>query len=1578
MADHSDLISFWHDAVKAYEQEAEHSVTARTAGAKLNNADDLLALVEQQGQSFKDFRNRHGKLWSCLKRVLDPVTTIGNLITSIVGTSQIGAPATIVLGSVMHLLMSCQEVTNAYDWLQTVFAELEEFAQRLQSYSQTEISDALRRKIVAILAFILRIIGRSETLIRRNRFREYLRVTFIGKDEKTKALVEDLNKLLANEQRLVVALTYEKTSEIAGLATSAVQIGAETRDVVVDIQQNVSNISDALNENAAKQINQAQLENLRAVLKTSAVEDTDDWYSLLKKSLLQGSGAWLQREAFFEYWMQQQALVLWVFGGPGAGKSMLSAWLISLLLSKYESSTDIFSGTSVGYFFIKESKESLRNPNSILKTFAWQLQQTDPLFRKHAAVTCEISRNTARAEDTWENLFLDYFQPSDKSKDPRKAILIIDGLDEADADARRRLLQLMKTYVSRVRSGYPHRIQFAVFGRTTLRSDLKSLRFDTEEKVIEVSSIKNEEDMRNYIDFRLKKLSIVQAMRTWKQAGSAERAKKFARGIRKKVLEGADGVFLWSQLLLDQIEGKDEAQINRILSNPPQDLYDMIHRVFDRLSRDPEMDLGNTKKILAWISFAQRELKFGEIDIILRLDSRTTNWLLWDHLRDKFSSVLRFRYPRGYDPDAVPQAESSDGGTEKTAVEDQSTGPSEEDAVEQDHGQAQIDNGDDDDFDFGEDSDEDADNSTLGGNDQTSSDTKDSEPGLESEPLQDDVTESKSTVRNPVQEADDFYDWNKRQTKIDFTHHRFREYLKLEGDRDTQRKKALPINIDVHKVQLELAVDCFKMLRLGIENGKLRTNQLLCASTLFANSSSDYYRAQYFSYPGFYLFDHLEKIDVDRIEEDHKNDEDGCKAVFSTLGGREDGEPDMFWHLWLGNRRKTSVIQKWLGMAGNLKIDSAKKSWASLASTSFIAMLKPLAMTAAKIWLTKKGYDDDAYTDKSEFLVWFLKGYRSLSDTGEMPEPLANFNYSRDLSFYDFSAAEIEDLAEWAGLEKTTHWYTGVGWILYEACETDRALEILGKAIEMDSDAWVPMEATARAYGEDKEDYQKAIEWMDKALEFMPKYFKDCNVDAYLLQNIAGWKQALGDTSGAFELAKNACINSDEWEWLIYVLRYLEDWNTGNEVGAPTYLIQYLSDYSLEWGIGWAIRDQDQPAFLLDAMNQTIESASQSRHDSLLINRLLRFADFRYHFYDQEDEPMRLYEEALERLRSADAAIQREFSTSKIEYTNKLAKVYFDLAVQEQKAGRDPSEPVTKLKQLATTAGFTADAEEVFSYYTPGYPSLLWGRWLRDYEHAETSVWRKCFRARILEQMKGLDDDDPTNDTPACRTLAISLFQAGDRKDAGALVAVLFKTLENYMAERERLKAAAAEAESQGDQDGDAETVVEAEQNPPNAETSETPTQETQDPPECNLEPSDPIIPPSLKKSPTFPVTERKHLDPTTHTNLPLHLASNAWNYTCDACGYDAEDQGSMFFCEVCYDTNFCEGCLEKVKTRSLTQRLCSPEHEWYRAWPLERQKVREMADEEGLVGVQRVEGEVVFSLRREWVEGLRERWLIE
>ena len=174
----------------------------------------------------------------------------------------------------------------------------------------------------------------------------------------------------------------------------------------------------------------------------------------------------------------------------------------------------------------------------------------------------------------------------------------------------------------------------------------------------------------------------------------------------------------------------------------------------------------------------------------------------------------------------------------------------------------------------------------------------------------------------------------------------------------------------------------------------------------------------------------------------------GCKALFMGLGDRKQTECDDLWRIWFANGNAIKTVQNWLRVAPSTG-DVKKDGWAQSASVSAKALLKPLARVAASMWLTKLDYEDEAYCDKSEFQVLFLKAYLSMEDSGEVSSDIANFVWARDGTMYGLSQDEVEKMAAWADLEKSTHWYTGLGWTLFEATHYDAALAYCQKAIDM-------------------------------------------------------------------------------------------------------------------------------------------------------------------------------------------------------------------------------------------------------------------------------------------------------------------------------------------------------------------------------------------------------------------------------------------------------------------------------------------------------------------------------------------------
>lgn len=103
--DLDDLGPFWEEAVTAYERECDHPFKLVSQEESPHNADYLLRLIEERGGDFKSFRERHNKLWSRLKRFVEPIVTTGKLVSTVISSANpLGTHATIVLTSVLHLV----------------------------------------------------------------------------------------------------------------------------------------------------------------------------------------------------------------------------------------------------------------------------------------------------------------------------------------------------------------------------------------------------------------------------------------------------------------------------------------------------------------------------------------------------------------------------------------------------------------------------------------------------------------------------------------------------------------------------------------------------------------------------------------------------------------------------------------------------------------------------------------------------------------------------------------------------------------------------------------------------------------------------------------------------------------------------------------------------------------------------------------------------------------------------------------------------------------------------------------------------------------------------------------------------------------------------------------------------------------------------------------------------------------------------------------------------------------------------------------------------------------------------------
>ena len=183
----ADLEEFCRKAIEAYKHETGSSdVIDDILKTKLTTFHEFEQLLEKREAAFKSFRSKHDKVYRRIQEFLGPIIPLARTGFQMVNGSTFGLPVSVVLGVVIHLVQvsvfhrhsrealrypvlmtatkaypmqavtngaqqTCKGVSDAFDWIEQVFVELNDYAQCLKSYMQLPIPKPMERKIAQIM-----------------------------------------------------------------------------------------------------------------------------------------------------------------------------------------------------------------------------------------------------------------------------------------------------------------------------------------------------------------------------------------------------------------------------------------------------------------------------------------------------------------------------------------------------------------------------------------------------------------------------------------------------------------------------------------------------------------------------------------------------------------------------------------------------------------------------------------------------------------------------------------------------------------------------------------------------------------------------------------------------------------------------------------------------------------------------------------------------------------------------------------------------------------------------------------------------------------------------------------------------------------------------------------------------------------------------------------------------------------------------------------------------------------------------------------------------------------------------------
>lgn len=354
------FIELWEDAIVKYLDTTNRSESEQRVLKQIKTFEQLDEKLENDHRLFSAFRERHASLRHRFKYFTQPINALSNLASGVLGLTPF-APASTIFGALTFLVKATEGVSAAYDWIDQLFDQLENFTARLVEYCTVEIPEHLAENAVKILACLLGILAQSEKTINSGRFKKYVGAVFRGEDRVIKDSFDKLAGLFDNEERVVLAINFA-TGQRMEQRTTAIQ---ESVEKTLSLVQKIGQAGEEV-ERSRQTEKELQLRKkiLKWISRTNFPALQDDIF----RRRQDGTGLWFLDDPKFKTWLTTPKQTLFSPGMKGAGKTIIAATVIDHLANLSRT-----GDTGLAYIFYNYKERSESSATNMLSAILKQL-----------------------------------------------------------------------------------------------------------------------------------------------------------------------------------------------------------------------------------------------------------------------------------------------------------------------------------------------------------------------------------------------------------------------------------------------------------------------------------------------------------------------------------------------------------------------------------------------------------------------------------------------------------------------------------------------------------------------------------------------------------------------------------------------------------------------------------------------------------------------------------------------------------------------------------------------------------------------------------------------------------------------------------------------------------------------------------------------------------------------------------------------------------------------------------------------------------------------------------------------------
>ena len=327
----------------------------------------------------------------------------------------------------------------------------------------------------------------------------------------------------------------------------------------------------------------------------SSFSEHDDDLNKYNRLWIEGTCEWILHENGMSDWIStpEGSHLVWFSAAPASGKSVLSAYVVTALQQR---------SLAPRYFFFNFGDQHKRSVANLLRSIACQISKQNRAFRRGLLDLLRQGLRVDKADASviwhkvYENLLF-------KMEHRQPLFWVFDALDECDSP--KLLLDLIRTCS---RSSVPLRIFMASRQTESIQMGVakaaRSLRLT---KLERHSLDHNAQDIQCLVE---------------QEVGHMRGSEQIKYLVIRKILARAEGNFLWTRLVLEEIfYCQTASSIQETLDEFPSDmqkLYDRMEHAILRLPRESSRLLA--KALLRWTMGSRRPMSLRELSQALEPD----------------------------------------------------------------------------------------------------------------------------------------------------------------------------------------------------------------------------------------------------------------------------------------------------------------------------------------------------------------------------------------------------------------------------------------------------------------------------------------------------------------------------------------------------------------------------------------------------------------------------------------------------------------------------------------------------------------------------------------------------------------------------------------------------------------------------------------------------------------------------------------------------------------------------------------------------------------------------------------------